>query len=195
LRRDAGVAAAQIISWAAEQGALQASSDRGHFVATTGIVDISPNAANVVPGQARLVLDIRAENSDQLDEFVLRLDHYSLDAAGRLGIKRDRFAIISRTDPTPCDAHLREVLTRSAAKLGYKTTELASGAGHDAAFVARIGRSAMLFIPCLEGKSHSPDEWAEPDAVAMGAATLYETVRSLDITTPTNKTILKSANQ
>ncbi|WP_246791456.1 Zn-dependent hydrolase [Bradyrhizobium commune] len=195
LRRDAGVAAAEIISWAAEQGVLQANSGRGHFVVTTGIIEISPNAANVVPGQARLVLDIRAENSGQLDEFVLLLDRYSLDAASRIGVKRDRFAIISRTDPTPCDAHLRDVLTNSAAKLGYKTTELASGAGHDAAFVARIGRSAMLFIPCLEGKSHSPDEWADPDAVAMGAATLYEAVRSLDIAGATNKTILESANQ
>jgi N-carbamoyl-L-amino-acid hydrolase len=38
----------------------------------------------------------------------------------------------------------------------------------------------MLFIPCLEGKSHSPDEWADPDALAMGTATLYEAVRDLD---------------
>ena len=57
---------------------------------------------------------------------------------------------------------------------------LASGAGHDAAFVARFAPSAMLFIPCLNGKSHAPEEWAEPDALATGAATLYEAVRFMD---------------
>jgi N-carbamoyl-L-amino-acid hydrolase len=180
LRRDAGVAAAEIVSWTAKQGALQADSDRGHFVATTGIVEISPNAANVVPGRARMVLDIRAEDSREIDDFIKLLDRVSLEAARRSGVERERFAIISRTDPTKCDPHLRSILARSASKLGYSTTELASGAGHDAAFVARIGRSAMLFIPCLEGKSHSPDEWADPDALAMGTATLHDAVRSLD---------------
>src|SRR6266702_918381 len=180
LRRDAGVAAAEIVSWTAEQGALQADSGRGHFVATAGIVDISPNAANFVPGRARMVLDIRAEDSREIDDFIKLLDRHSLEAAHRSGVERERFAITSRTDPTKCDPHLRSVLARSASKLGYSTTELASGAGHDAAFVARIGRSAMLFIPCLEGKSHSPDEWADPDALAMGTATLHDAVRSLD---------------
>ncbi len=40
-----------------------AARGSGHFVATTGILDIRPNAANVVPGQARMVFDIRAENA------------------------------------------------------------------------------------------------------------------------------------
>jgi N-carbamoyl-L-amino-acid hydrolase len=186
LRRDASVAAAEIVSWTAKQGALQANSGRGHFVATTGIVEILPNAANVVPGQARLVLDVRAEDTRQIDDFILLLDRHSLNAAHRSGVKRDRFAIISRTDPVQCDPHLRGILARSASTLGYSTTELASGAGHDAAFVARIGRSAMLFIPCLEGKSHSPDEWADPDALAMGTATLYAAVRDLDRADRTN---------
>jgi len=181
LRKDAAVAAAEIVSWVARQAALRADRNRGHFVATAGIIEISPNAANVVPGKARLVFDIRAEDSSQIDDFILQLDRYSLDAAERSGLKRDRFAIVSKTDPTRCDPHLRNVLARSASKLGYSTVELASGAGHDAAFMAKVGRSAMLFIPCLEGKSHSPDEWADPDALAMGTATLYEAVRSLDI--------------
>lgn len=180
LRRDAAVAAAEVISWASRQGTLQAERARGHFVATTGMIEISPNAANVVPGQARLVLDIRAEDSQEIEAFIKLLDRHSLEAAHRVGVERERLEIISRTAPTPCDPELRAALARSASRLGYSTTELASGAGHDAAFIARIGRSAMLFIPCLEGKSHSPDEWADPGALAMGTATLYDAVRSLD---------------
>ena len=57
---------------------------------------------------------------------------------------------------------------------------LASGAGHDAAFVSRIAPSAMLFVPCKDGKSHAPEEWAEPDALAAGAAVMLEAVRRFD---------------
>ena len=57
---------------------------------------------------------------------------------------------------------------------------LASGAGHDAVFMARIGPSAMLFIPCRQGRSHTPEEWAEPKALEAGALTLLEAVRELD---------------
>lgn len=178
LRRDAAVAAAEIVSWTAKQGAL--TTGNGHFVATTGIIEIAPNAANVVPGRARLVLDIRSEDTGEIDNFVKLLDQKSLEAAQEFGVERAHFAIISKTEPTRCDPGLRHILARSASKLGYSTIELASGAGHDAAFVARISRSAMLFIPCLQGKSHSPDEWAAPDALAMGTATLYDAVRSLD---------------
>ena len=38
----------------------------------------------------------------------------------------------------------------------------------------------MLFVPCRDGKSHAPEEWAEPDAIAAGAAVLFEAVRRID---------------
>jgi N-carbamoyl-L-amino-acid hydrolase len=57
---------------------------------------------------------------------------------------------------------------------------MASGAGHDTAWMARISKSAMIFIACREGRSHTPDEWAENDDIALGAAVLFEAVRKLD---------------
>jgi N-carbamoyl-L-amino-acid hydrolase len=38
----------------------------------------------------------------------------------------------------------------------------------------------MVFIPCRDGKSHAPEEWAEPDAVAAGAAVIAEAVLRFD---------------
>jgi N-carbamoyl-L-amino-acid hydrolase len=35
-------------------------------------------------------------------------------------------------------------------------------------------------VPCKDGKSHAPEEWAEPGALAAGAAVLLETIRRLD---------------
>ena len=72
---------------------------------------------------------------------------------------------------------------RSAARLlGLSARELASGAGHDAAFMTRICPAAMIFTPCRGGKSHSPEEWADRDALAAGAAVMFEAVRSIDRT-------------
>jgi len=179
-RRDASLPAAELVLLVAQQANAFAARKQGHFVATTGILEISPNAANVVPGGARMILDIRAEKAALVDEFVALLDRESLVIAKRAKVERERFALISQNLPAPCDDHLLDVLGRSATKLGYSTTRLASGAGHDAAFMSHIGRSAMLFIPSKDGKSHCPEEWSEPEQLAVGAATLFEAVRLLD---------------
>jgi N-carbamoyl-L-amino-acid hydrolase len=55
-----------------------------------------------------------------------------------------------------------------------------SGAGHDAAFLSRVARAGMVFVPCRGGRSHCPEEWADTDALAAGGAVLYEAVMRLD---------------
>ncbi|MBR1221632.1 Zn-dependent hydrolase [Bradyrhizobium sp. U87765 SZCCT0131] len=179
-RHDAAVPAAGLVTAIAARARDIADRGEGHFVATTGVLEISPNAANVVPGGARMIVDIRAEDAAVMDDFATWLDQESQAIAIRTGVARASFSVLSRNLPSPCDAHLRDVLQRAADKLGHSTMSLASGAGHDAAFVSRIGPSAMLFIPCREGKSHCPEEWAEPEALATGAATLFEAIRLLD---------------
>jgi N-carbamoyl-L-amino-acid hydrolase len=46
--------------------------------------------------------------------------------------------------------------------------------------MSRICPSAMVFVPCRAGKSHSPEEWADREAIAAGAAVIYQAVRNLD---------------
>jgi N-carbamoyl-L-amino-acid hydrolase len=179
-RKDASVAAAQLILFASDRAAALAARGDGHFVATCGIVEISPNAANVVPGRARLLFDIRAEQHALVEEFVTALDRESEAAASRSKVRRVQFRVISSTRPTACNAGLLELLRRGGEALSLSSRPLASGAGHDAAFIARVAPSAMLFIPCRDGKSHAPEEWTEKHQVAAGAATLYEAVRLLD---------------
>jgi N-carbamoyl-L-amino-acid hydrolase len=179
-RRDASLPAAELVLLVDKQARAFAARKQGHFVATVGVLDLSPNAANVVPGAARLIVDIRAEQVALVDDFVAVMDRESVAIAARSNVERAGFSILSQNPPAPCDAHLRDLLGRGAEKLGYSTTTLASGAGHDAAFISHIGPSAMLFIPCRGGKSHTPEEWAEPEQLAVGAATLYEAVRLLD---------------
>lgn len=180
LRRDAGLGAAATMAFVAAEAGRLAGTGRGHFAATTGIVTLSPNAANVIPGEARLVVDIRTEDDGVLDAFLASLDAQTSAIAQATRIERAGWKILSRTRPAHCDPYLRKLLGQSARGLGYSTLDMASGAGHDAAFMSTIAPSAMVFVPCREGRSHTPEEWATPEAIAAGAATLLETAMRLD---------------
>ena len=57
---------------------------------------------------------------------------------------------------------------------------MVSGAGHDAAFLAKVAPAAMIFIASKDGRSHAAEEWSENDDIALGAAVLYEAILELD---------------
>ena len=63
---------------------------------------------------------------------------------------------------------------------GYPTLPMTSGAGHDAMHMARIAPMGMLFIPCRDGRSHCPEEWAAPEDLARGAEVLAGALLRLD---------------
>lgn len=180
LRRDAGLAAALTAAFVAECAGRNAASGNGHFVATTGIVELTPNAANVVPGRARLVVDVRAEDHSVTERFLAALDERTREIAGECRVERAGWAILSDTAPAACDESLQAMLSISAKALGFSTMSMASGAGHDAAFMTRIAPSAMIFVPCRDGRSHAPEEWAESEAIAAGAAAIYDAVMRFD---------------
>jgi len=69
---------------------------------------------------------------------------------------------------------------RAAEAAGYSTLDLYSGAGHDAAYVARTVPTAMIFVPCLNGLSHNEGESATKSDCAAGAQTLLNAVFEYD---------------
>lgn len=180
LRRDALVAAADLILQARRLGEHFSRTRNGYFIATTGRIEVHPNASNVVPGLARLMVEARAEQASHLDAFLEELAQASLAAASAAGVERSAFRPISRSEPSPCDGRLRDHLAAAAGGLSLKTISLASGAGHDAGFMGRIAPMAMIFVPSREGRSHCPEEWTEPAQCAAGARVLYEAVRRID---------------
>ncbi|MGE0605152.1 MAG: hydantoinase/carbamoylase family amidase, partial [Xanthobacteraceae bacterium] len=180
LRRDASLAAADIISAIGREAQRLAGRGEGHFVATTGVIEVLPNAANVVPREVRLIVDARSEKRETMEEFVRFVDASTQQVAQQARVERTRFARLSDTMPVACDERLRRMLGESAQALGFSVMPLASGAGHDAAFMAQIAPAAMIFIPCKDGKSHTPEEWAEPEAIAAGAAVIFAAVQRFD---------------
>lgn len=180
LRHDALVAAANTVvavRRVAEQ--LDGEGD-DYFVATVGILTVEPSASNIVPGRCRIVVDARTTNPELTRRFVEAIDQASQEAAAEVRVRRTSFTTLSDGPPVTCDAELRAALSQAADDLGLGQTALPSGAGHDAAFMSRICRSAMVFVPCRAGKSHAPEEWSEKDELAAGAAVILQAVKSLD---------------
>jgi len=182
LRRDALVAAARTVDSVRRAAEALAAQGGDYFVATVGVLEVSPSASNVVPGRSRLIIDARSTSPAMTQSFLERIDRESAEHARAAGVRRTAFAVLSDGPPAACDPGLRAEIRAAAQRLGLSTQELASGAGHDAAFMTRVCPAAMIFTPCRAGKSHAPEEWADRDALAAGAAVMFETVRPIDRT-------------
>jgi N-carbamoyl-L-amino-acid hydrolase len=184
LRQDALVAAANTVVSVRRVAEQLAGEKPDYFVATVGILAVEPGASNVVPGRCRLVIDARTTNPALTARFVETIERESAAHAAAVRVERLPLTTLSDGQPVACDPGLRNALRQSARDLGLRQTDLASGAGHDAAFMSRICPSAMVFVPCRAGKSHAPEEWSEREQVAAGAAVMLQAVRSLDRSLP-----------
>lgn len=178
LRADALVGAARLVE-AAYRRALSTARDNRPLVATFGTIQISPNAANAVPGEAVLTLEVRSGDEAAVKAFgeALVRDLGPALAELRLSVAAEP---ISHVAPTACAPEIRAAIASAAASLGLATRDLPSGAGHDGVFVAHTGPVGMIFVPCRDGRSHAPEEEIEPHQAADGAGVLAETVRLLD---------------
>jgi beta-ureidopropionase / N-carbamoyl-L-amino-acid hydrolase len=180
LRHDALVAASRTVTAVRERAQQLAEETAGFFVATVGILVVEPNASNVVPGRCRLVIDARTTDPALTRRFATMIDRDTVADAAAASVRRVAFATLSDGPPVACAPVLREALREGARKLGLRSCDLASGAGHDAAFMSRICPSAMVFVPSKAGKSHAPEEWTERDQLAAGAAVMLEALKTLD---------------
>lgn len=158
LRRDALTGAAEIIL-AAERIARGGAPD---LVATVGRMQVAPGAVNVVPGEARFSLDVRAGRPDARDGAcrAILAEAESICRARGLGLEVD---LIQDLAASPCDPGLTGLLEESLRRTGRRNHTLVSGAGHDAMAIAQLCPTAMLFIRCEKGVSHNPAESASAE--------------------------------
>jgi len=180
LRQDALVAAANTVTSVRRIAEQLAGEGKGYFVATVGILTVEPGAPNVVPGRCRLVIDARTTDIALTTRFVEAIEQESTAHAATARVKRRPLVTLSEGKPVACDATVRAAMSQAARDLGLRQTDLASGAGHDAAFMSRICKSGMVFVPCKGGKSHAPEEWSDREQIAAGAAVILQAVKALD---------------
>lgn len=143
---------------------------------TVGRFEVEPNSPNTVPSRVTFSIDLRHPDGWELDRRARRIARVCENAARPCSVR------ISRTfDQRPVDFEpgIVEAIERSAAAVDLPSLRIPSGANHDAAFVARVSPTAMIFIPCLRGVSHHESEYASPEDCAAGARVLAETLCAL----------------
>jgi len=178
IRRDALVGAARVIDRTYRMASAM-NGDPHYVVATIGRLAMTPNVPNAVPGHVELMLEVRSDSDAVLDQFPEELMAAIADDLLALRLTASA-AHVSRARPTHCQPLVMDAVERSAACLGYACMRLPSGAGHDGVYVASTGPIGMIFIPCLNGRSHCPEEWIEPQQLLDGTRVLYQTIRELD---------------
>jgi beta-ureidopropionase / N-carbamoyl-L-amino-acid hydrolase len=179
LRQDALVAAARFVLDL--RAALESRPESQTLViATVGEIHVAPNAPNVVPGEAKLVVDLRSDASGELGGWAERIRVLAEQAVAGTKVKVADFRQLSATEPTTCAPALAALLREAAGELGLPQQDIVSGAGHDAAFLSQIAPAAMLFVPSRDGMSHCAQEWTDSDALVKGVAAVLRAVRAFD---------------
>lgn len=163
MRCDSALAAAQTMI---ELERLARAAGSG-TVGTVGEIEVAPGLINAIPGRTRISLDVRGPDDDAVHGVIADIDRYAQQVAAG----RDTTAVYGQrqTVPaTPMDASLVAALEAAASETGEPFTTMTSGAAHDTMCVADRVPSAMVFVPCRDGLSHTPVEDANPADAALG---------------------------
>src|ERR1041385_346144 len=172
-RQDALLAAAQFILMVEF-----ITRDDPDLLATVGQLRVLPGASNVIPGEVTLSVDVRHPRDDRRLMACERLNAAAHQLAAKWDVAAD-WEVVQETNSTPCSRELSELLLQSARAHQGLTTELASGAGHDAAALAAITPVAMLFVRCQGGVSHHPDESVTVDDVRVSISVMNDFLQLL----------------
>ncbi|MGL4323542.1 MAG: M20 family metallo-hydrolase [Beijerinckiaceae bacterium] len=173
-RKDALAAAAELMA-AIEK--IPASIGSG--VATVGTLAIANPSRNVVPGDVTLTVDLRNPSDEALTAMRGAVEKAAAAIAAKRGVS-SAVSVYWHSPAVPFHADAIACVRAGAAKLGLTTEDIFSGAGHDAAYVAKICPAAMIFTPCKDGVSHNEAEEITFKAAADGGQVLLEAILNWD---------------
>jgi N-carbamoyl-L-amino-acid hydrolase len=174
-RHDAFLAAAEI-ALAVEHAAKSTGSI--DTVGTCGVCDVFPGAVNGIPSRVRIDLDIRDIDRTRRDGVLDVIRQTAKDVSLTRGVDIQT-ELINADDPATCSPEVVSALIDAAQSSNLSYREMVSRAYHDSLFISRVAPTAMLFIPCRNGWSHRPDEFASIPDIANGTMVLARALAAL----------------
>jgi N-carbamoyl-L-amino-acid hydrolase len=174
-RKDALCAAAELVLSIEKHALATGAIDT---VATVGTCDVHPGAVNSVPSRVVLELDIRDTDPNRRESVMhaVRLDIQELRQRRSVTIKEE---LVNADVPAQSSSHIIQLIEEACTKEGTPYKKMVSRAYHDSLFMARIAPIAMIFIPCRNGVSHRPNEFAVPADIARGVFVLASVLAKL----------------
>ena len=171
LRRDA-------LRAAAEAMAACHAERSGATTLNFGALTVGPGAINIVPARVALTQEIRSADARAIESLKHVCARLFSQAAERNRV-RITTRQISIDPPAVMDPALVALVEREALRLGCSVRRMPSGAGHDAQCLAEIAPSVMIFVPSIDGISHSPKELSTPAQCAKGYDVLTAVAQAL----------------
>ena len=142
---------------------------------TIGEVVLSPGYIGVIPEEAHFTLDLRDISQSHLNaaNHALREAAERVAASCQLTLELEELGHLS---PTQCAPEIADQIELLAERRGFSTLRTPSGATHDAVPMSSLTPVGMIFVPSVQGVSHSPSEYTSPEALARGATLLLDTL-------------------
>ncbi len=181
-RHDAFLAASEI-ALAFEKMLLDKQQD--DLVGTIGRFEIFPNAANIIPGSARFIVEIRASSVNIMHEMASLFQKEAQTISARRGVQFQAQVILDQA-PEAMDQFVISTLEDVSTKLKIPYDRLFSMAGHDATHMASFTKAGMLFVPSIDGKSHCQDEESRLEDIVLAGQVMIDSIIQLDQTMDTN---------
>jgi N-carbamoyl-L-amino-acid hydrolase len=150
-----------------------------HGVSTVGRIASSPGALNVVPDEAQVWAELRSTDREWLNGAKRSLVDDIAAEASRRGVDL-LVEWLNDQDPVPAHPNVQDQIALSSDDLGIAWKAVPSGAGHDAAHLARLAPMGMIFVPSQDGRSHCPEEFTTMDDIAAGTHVLAATLIRMD---------------
>jgi len=154
---------------------------------TVGHIEVAPNAASTIPGRVEFSVDLRHPDGDRLNALHVEIDRRLHAVADSMGLEVASRIVID-VAPVVFPKTLVETVRQATARLGYRHRDMLSGAGHDAMNLAKVVPTAMIFVPCKDGLSHTEAESAKPEDLAAGANVLLHALLTQALTGQTGMT-------
>lgn len=175
-RKDALVAASAFISRVPE---ITQACGNEFTVATVGTIKVTPHSVNVIPGTCSFSLEIRDQKEEIIKLTEKKLRECLEECCGKYG-EEFTFRQTSYHAPAPMTGWVKENIEKAVTELDYPYMELPSGAFHDSLIMSSVFPTGMIFVPSVNGVSHSRYELTRTEDIEMGCRVLLKAVQNLD---------------
>ena len=177
LRHDALCGSSKIILGIEEVTSMQ---EEPSVVGTVGIAKVVPGAMNVIPGSVKLGVDIRSISKVARDSVVFLIKELIDIIAEKRGLSYTIEPIAQDHPVAMHPAMIREI-EEAVKSVGVDYMTMSSGAGHDAMHWTEVAPTGMIFIPCRDGISHNPAEFAAMNDIVVGAEVLENVIKNISL--------------
>jgi allantoate deiminase len=174
LRRDALQAAARM---AREMTRIVEQAGRPAVI-TNGWWDVQPGAWNIVPGLVHFSVDLRHPDEASKQRLAAEVRARGEAIATERGVSV-AYEVVGDVPPKEMHPNIKAELQAAADACGVRWRPMVSGAGHDSQVMATGVPTGMLFVPSVEGRSHSSAEYTSPEDAARGATVLVAALQRL----------------